>query len=252
MNILAFLALLMAVLIGAVLFLFTRRIQAGQEVGLRPLRGFQSLTNQVGRAVESGRRVHFSLGRAALNGSYSPTSLAALAALEYLAKDGCASDVPPLVTVGEGTLLPAAQDQLRGAYTQAGRSGDYANTMVEFVASDTSPMTFAAGVSDIVLHNNVGSNLLMGHFGPEIGIVLEAAGRQNMDQIVGSDDPVALAVGSAMSDDLLIGEELFAAGAYMTGKASQIASLQIQDILRLIVAVAILLFAIINLLLGAV
>jgi hypothetical protein len=55
-----------------------------------------------------------------------------------------------------------------------------------------------------------------------------------------------------MSDDLLIGEELFAAGAYMTGKASQIASLQIQDILRLIVAVAILLFAIINLLLGAV
>jgi hypothetical protein len=72
-----------------------------------------------------------------------------------------------------------------------------------------------------------------------------------MDQIVGSDDPVALAIGSAMSDDLLIGEELFAAGAYMTGSASQIASLLIQDILRVIVVVAILLFAFINLLLGA-
>ena len=121
MSFLTILALLFAFLIGAVLFLFTRRVQAGQVVGLRPLRGIQSLTSQIGRAVESGRRVHFGLGRAALNRSTSPTSLAALAALDHLAEDGCASDVPPLVTVGEGTLLPAAQDQLRGAYEEAGR-----------------------------------------------------------------------------------------------------------------------------------
>jgi hypothetical protein len=247
-----FLALLIAILIGAVLFLFTRRVQTGQEVGLRPLRGFQTLTSQVGRAVESGRRVHFSLGNAALNSAASPTSLAALAALDHLAQDGCASGVPPLVTVGEGTLLVAAQDQLRGAYDQAVRGDEFANTMVEFVAADTSPMSYAAGVSYTVQHNNVGSNLLIGHFGPEIGIILEAAGRENTDQIVGSDDPVALAVGSVMSDDLIIGEELFAAGAYLKGGAAQVASLQIQDILRLIVAVAILLFAVINLLLGVV
>jgi hypothetical protein len=174
-----------------------------------------------------------------------------LAALEHLAQDGCTSDVPPLVTVGEGSLLPAAQDQLRGAYRQANRSGDFSNTMVEFVASDTSPLSYAAGVSDIVQHSNAGSNLLMGNFGAEIGIILEAAGRENMDQIVGSDDPVALAVGSAMSDDLIIGEELFAAGAYLKGSASQLASLQVQDIMRLIVAAAILLFAIFNLLVGS-
>lgn len=243
-----FVVLLIAALVGVVLLLLTRRIRAGQEVGLRPLRGFQALTGQVGRAVESGRRVHFSLGRAALNSATAPTSLAALAALDHLAQDGCASDVPPVVTVGEATLLPAAQDQLRGAYAQAGRTGDFSNTMVEFVAPETSPMAYAAGVSYTVQHSNAGSNLLMGHFGPEIGIILEAAARQNMDQIVGSDDPTALAVGAAMSDDLLIGEELFAAGAYMKGQASHIASLQVQDIMRLIVVAAILVFAVINLL----
>jgi hypothetical protein len=247
MNILA---LLIAILVGAGLFLLTRRIQSGQGVGLRPLRGFQTLNNQVGRAVESGRRVHFGLGTAGLDSATSPTSLAALAALEHLAQDGCASDVPPLVTVGAGTLLPAAQDQLRGAYSQANRSQDYANTMVEFVAAAASPMSYAAGVSDTVQHSNAGSNLLMGHFGAEIGLILEAAGRENLDQIVGSDDPVALAIVSVMSDDLLIGEELFAAGAYLKGNPSQLASLQVQDILRLIVGAAILLFAIINLLLG--
>jgi hypothetical protein len=230
--------------------LLTRRIQDGQQVGLRPLRGFKTLNDQVGRAVESGRRVHFGLGRAGLNSATSPTSLAALAALEHLAQDGCASDVPPLVTVGDGTLLPAAQDQLRGAYNEANRSGDFSNTMVEFVSPGTSPMTYAAGVSDTVQHNNVGSNLLMGHFGPEIGIILEAAGRQDMDQIVGSDDPVALAVGSAMSDDVLIGEELFAAGAYLNGTPSQIASLQVQDILRIFAVVVIILVAIFRLITG--
>ncbi len=250
MSFLNILALLIAILVGAVLYLFTRRIQAGEVVGLRPVRGFQSLTNQIGRAVESGRRVHFSLGRAPLNSTTSPTSLAALAALDFIAQDGCASDVPPIVTVGEGTLLPAAQDQLRGAYRQAGRSSDYANTMVEFVAPETNPMSYAAGVSDTVQHNDIGSNLLMGHFGAEIGIILEAAGREDAEQIVGSDDPVALAVGAAMSDDLLIGEELFAAGAYMTGSPSQIASLQVQDILRLIIVAAVFLFGFINLLLG--
>jgi hypothetical protein len=122
--------------------------------------------------------------------------------------------------------------------------------MVEFVAADTSPMSYAAGVSYTIQHSNVGSNLLMGHMGPEIAIILEAGGRENMDQIVGSDDPTALAVGAAMSDDLLIGEELFAAGAYMKGEPAQLASLQIQDILRLIIAAAVFLFAFINLLLG--
>lgn len=248
MNILA---LLIAILVGAVLFLLTRRIQAGQEVGLRPLRGFQTLNSQVGRAVESGRRVHFGLGRGGLNSTTSPTSLAALAALEHIAQDGCASDVPPLVTVGDGTLLPAAQDQLRGAYNEANRGGDFSNIMVEFVASGASPMSYAAGVSDTVQHSNSGSNLLMGHFGAEIGIILEAAGRKDMDQIVGSDDPVALALGRAMSDDVLIGEELFAAGAYLNGSPSQIASLQVQDILRLFVVAAILLFAIFRLLTGS-
>jgi hypothetical protein len=237
------LALLIVVLSGALLFLFTRRLQSGQEVGLRPLKGYKALTSQVGRAVESGRQVHFSLGRGSLSSSFSPASLAALAALENLAQDGCASDVPPLVTVGEGTLLPAAQDQLRGAYHQAGRSRDYANSMVEFVAPVSSPIAYAAGVSYAIQSRNVGSNLLIGHFGSEIALMLEAAGRQNMDQIVGSDDPTALAIGAAMGDELLIGEELFAAGAYLKGEPSQIASLQVQDILRLVIFIFILLFA---------
>jgi hypothetical protein len=48
----------------------------------------------------------------------------------------------------------------------------------------------------------------------------------------------------------LIGEELFAAGAYLNGTPSQIASLQVQDILRIFAVVVIILVAIFRLITG--
>ena len=52
--------------------------------------------------------------------------------------------------------------------------------------------------------------------------------------------PTALAVAMTVTEDVLIGEELFATSAYLEGKPSQIASLQLQDILRWVVVLFIL------------
>jgi hypothetical protein len=68
----------------------------------------------------------------------------------------------------------------------------------------------------------------------------EAAARQGITQVIGSDDPVALALASAVTDDVLVGEELLAAGAYLEGSAPQLAALQAQDLLRLLVIFTIL------------
>lgn len=68
----------------------------------------------------------------------------------------------------------------------------------------------------------------------------EAANRRRVAQVVGSDDPVALAVATAATGNVLIGEEMLVAGAYLQGRRSQLASVQLQDILRWIVALAVL------------
>ena len=59
--------------------------------------------------------------------------------------------------------------------------------------------------------------------------------------------PTSLAVAAAVTEDLLLGEEMFAAGAYLHGEPAQIASLQLQDILRVIAIAGLLLAALINL-----
>lgn len=246
----ASLILIIFLVVAAALFLLRRRIESGVEPGLRPLPGYIALKSQIGRAVESGRRVHFALGRASLVGTANPTSLASLAALDSLARDGCASGVPPLVTVGEATLLPAAQDSLRAGYSRASRADEFSLSSAQLLAPESAPYAYAAAAADLMTHQEVGSSLMLGRFGGEMALMSEAAARADMEQVIGSDDPLALSVGAAVTDHLIIGEELLAAHAYMDGRSDQLAALQLQDIFRLIIISLILIFTLIGLVVG--
>ena len=125
-----------------------------------------------------------------------------------------------------------------------GRLNEYKPGLVQFVATETDPYAFAGGLANVIHRSRIGGSVLVGRYGPEVTIPAEAAARENMSQVIGTDDPSALAVAAAFTDDLLIGEELFAAGAYLDGKPSQIASLQVQDVLRAIIIVAMLALAV--------
>ncbi|MFZ1397920.1 MAG: DUF6754 domain-containing protein [Candidatus Promineifilaceae bacterium] len=234
--------IILAVLLvlSLLLLLLTRSVRAGRTAVLRPLTSYQGLTGQVGRAIESGRQVHLTLGQGSLVGRANPASISAMSVLDNLAKDGCANGTPPLVTVGAGTLLPLAQGSLQHALTQARRSGDFDLSLTQFVAHDTDPFAYSAGVAVLLQQQRVASNIMVGRFGPELAIIAEAANRQNIEQVIGTDDPTALAVAMTVTEDVLIGEELFATSAYLEGKPSQIASLQLQDILRWVVVLFIL------------
>lgn len=239
------------VLVAALSFLVAiRRLQAGHEIHLRPMPALKSLEASIGQAIESASRMHISLGRASLTSPATPSSVAAIAMMDRLAEEGCASDQPPVVTVGDGTLLLLAQGRLRKAYQEAGRLQEYGPTQVQFVAQSGDPYAYAAGVSTIFHQNRLSGNVLAGHFGAEIGIIAENANRANAGQIVGSDDPVALAVGTATVDDMLIGEELLGVGAYLARSHDKLAALQTQDVLRLLLSITIVGIAIYRLIAG--
>jgi hypothetical protein len=217
-----------------------RRQQAGKTVALRPFSAHVALKGQVGRAVESASRLHISLGRASLISPASPVSIAAMSVLDRLAEDGCANDTPPITTVGDGTLLPLAENNLRHAADLTGGKQEIPTGTVQFVASANDPYAYAGGVINVIQQEKILGNVLVGQFGQEIGIITEVAGRGEINQVIGSDDPLALAIATTVTDDLMIGEELLAAPAYIEEKPYQIASLQTQDILRIIVGLTIL------------
>lgn len=229
------------------LLLLTRRLQGEGAIALRPLPPYDRLQKQVGRALESGRQLHLTAGRAPLPGPAAPTSIAALQILGYLAAESSRSGVSPLATVGDATLLPIAQASLRHPAAEATNgAASYRWRNGQFVAAENYPFAYAAGVAATLSRDPLGNNVAVGRFGQELAIFAEAARRREMTQIIGTDDPAAMAIGFAYTDDVLWGEELLIAGAYLEGSPLQLASARVQDLLRWLIAAAILLVALLR------
>ena len=87
-----------------------------------------------------------------------------------------------------------------------------------------------------MLHDeNVSAAVFMGHFGVEAALLADAAERDNALAVGASDDLAGQAVWYASAPETLIGEELFAASAYIGASPYQTASLTVQDVLRWII-----------------
>jgi hypothetical protein len=86
----------------------------------------------------------------------------------------------------------------------------------------------------------VSGSVLVGSFGAELALMLEAAARRRQSSIAGSVDLDGQAVAFAMADQALIGEELFVAGAYLGGSATQRGSIVTLDVLRWLLILGIL------------
>ena len=88
--------------------------------------------------------------------------------------------------------------------------------------------------------DQVSTDVLMGDFGPELGLLTEAAERENATLIAAASDPASQSILFASTNEPLVGEELFALPAYAGDDPAQRASLQVQDILRWLIILALL------------
>jgi hypothetical protein len=203
----------------------------------RRIDAYERLNKSVGLAVENGTRLHISLGRGNLFTTRGASALAGLAMLRKLSERTSLSDRPPIVTTGDASLTILSQDTLQSGYRAAGAEEQYRFSTGRLTG--LTPFSYAAGLVPITHDENVSTNVLMGDFGAESALLVEASERENSDLIAASDNISAQSVFYASSQDPLIGEELFAAGAYVGAGAAHEASLTVQDILRWLIIVAI-------------
>jgi hypothetical protein len=230
----------MSAIIGLVLVLVTAGLLLGlifirrkSTPAFREIPAFTRLKRSIGISVEDGTRLHVSLGRGGLQTPQGAPALAGLAMLRHLAEQTSASDKPPVVTSGAGDLAILTRDTLQAGYKAAGAEEIYNPATGRL--SGLTPFSYAAGAIPFMSDENVSANILLGHFGSEVALLTDVADRTNSMTVAAADNPAAQAVLFASVDDPLVGEELFAAGAYAgAGKPHQ-ASLQVQDILRWVI-----------------
>jgi hypothetical protein len=205
---------------------------------LRRIEAFERLNRAVGLAVENGTRLHISLGRGNLFTARGGSALAGLALLRRIAERTSVSDKPPIATSGDSTLAILSQDTMLSGYRAAGAEEQYRFSTGRLTG--LAPFSYAAGTMTIARDENVSASVVMGDLGAEAALVAESADRENSSLIAASDNLSAQAILYASAQDPLIGEELFAAGAYTGAGPSHDASLNVQDILRWLVILVIL------------
>jgi len=232
------LALLGIAAILLLIFTFLRRRSPGS---FRLIEAYERLNRSVGLAVENGTRLHISLGRGSLLTTRGGSALAALAMLRRLAERTSVSDRPPIVTSGDASLAILSQDTLQSGYRAAGAEEQYRFTTGRLTG--LTPFSFAAGAIPTIHDEYVSTNILLGDFGSEAALLAEASDRENTSLIAASDDLAAQSIFYASAQEPLIGEELYAAGAYVGAGAAHEASLTVQDILRWLIILALLIGA---------
>ncbi len=211
---------------------------------LREIPAFTRLRRAVGLAVEVGTRLHISLGRGNFLGTQNAAAFSGLVMADRIVRAASISDRPPVATAGEGILGILAQDNMRGVYRALGVESQYDPNSAQITG--LTPFSYAAGTIPLIHDGQVSANLLSGHFGGEAALIADAAERSGSLVIGGSDSLPGQAVLYAVAQEPLIGEEVFAGGAYLGAGAIHEASLRTQDILRWLLIVAILLGAILK------
>jgi len=225
------------VVITAILLLIFTYLRRKTPAVLRRIEAYERLNRVVGLAVETGMRLHISLGHGNLFTSRGGSALAGLAMLRRLSERTSMSDRPPIVTSGDASLSILSQDTLQAGYRAAGAENQYRASTGRLTG--LTPFSYAAGTIPVTRDEMVSANVVIGDFGSESALLVEAADRQDANLIAASDNLSAQSILFASAQDPLIGEELFASGAYVGAGVSHEASLQVQDVLRWLVILAI-------------
>jgi hypothetical protein len=241
-------AVLLLAAVSLLLWLYTWRARRGARYPLRRIAAFEAMRGFTNTIAERGKAIHLSLGSAGIGGEHTAALTAGLSVLRHLAERGAALETSPIVTVADPVLLLVAQDALCRAHERMGHATQYRSTNVQLVAPD--PVAYAIGAQDVISDPEVDANVIVGALGDEYLLMGEAGAQRGIPQVVGANAVDVQPFMAATADHVLLGEEMFAAGAYLSGDPDQVASLRAQDVLRVAMAVAIVVGVVVKTLLG--
>ena len=241
-------------LLFLLLFVFHLRRQGrirksqGATASLRPIPAYDAAQQGFATAAETGRAVHVSPGTGDLSsgGVKAASTLAGMSVVESVARVSAITGAPVQATANAAVAFALTENALRRGYRRAGWSIESESGGARFLTHDD-PLAYVAAASEVVSQNKVSQAVLVGHFGPEVLFLTESQRRSGAQQITGSSNPQALAVMALTADHTIVGEEIFASGAYLERRTSHIASLLSQDGLRwAVLALIIIGFIVVN------
>lgn len=225
------LALITAIICGAVLW-YIGMARRGAVLKIRKIAGLEAVEEAVGRATEMGRSCMFIPGIQDMN---DIQTIAGLTILSSVAKRAAEYDAKLEVPTSKSLVMTTAREVVESAFLSAGRPDAYNEDLIYYVTDDQ--FGYVAYLSGMMVREKPAACFYMGAFFAESLILAETGNSIGAIQVAGTAQPAQLPFFVAACDYTLIGEEFFAASAYLSGNPDQLGSLKGQDVGKLIVAV---------------
>jgi len=223
------------VLVGTAMVIFfillmIERAKRGGSLYIRKIAGLDAVDEAVGRATEMGKKVFYVPG---IQDMDNVQTIAGMIILGYVAEMTATYDTYLEVPVCRSIVLVTAKEVVKEAYTKAGRPDSYRPEQVYYLTDDQ--FGYAAGIDGKVVREKPATIFYMGSFFAESLILAETGNAAGAIQIAGTAQPSQLPFFVAACDYTLIGEELFAASAYLSKEPRLLGSLKGQDYAKAVI-----------------
>jgi hypothetical protein len=218
--------------VGPVLYNILRA-KKGAELFIRRIPGIDAIDEAVGRAVELGRPLSFTTGITTI----SPLLYACLGVLRYIGRKAAVFASHLFIPCSDAQVLALTDATLQSAYRTEKKFTSYNPAALRFLSDEQ--FAYASGYQGLIHRENVGAAFLFGSFAAESLILAEAGQQVGAIQVAGTVSPEQIPFFLTACDYTLIGEELYAAGAYLSKDPVQTGSLRGQDIAKCVILVLI-------------
>ena len=226
--------LMTLVMFSGTVIVFIVMARRGVPMTVRKIAGLEAIDEAVGRATEMGRSCLFIPGIQDMN---DIQTIAGINLLAHVSKTAAEYDAKIQVPTTRALVMTAARETVQSAFLSAGRPDAYNPDLIYYVTDEQ--FGYVAYVQGMMVREKPAACFYLGAFFAESLILAEMGNYIGAIQIAGTAQPAQLPFFVAACDYTLIGEEFFAASAYLSGEPEQLGTLKGQDVGKLIVAAGI-------------
>jgi hypothetical protein len=204
-----------------------------REIFLRRIAGLDAVDEAIGRATELGKPILYLTGAGDMS---EPSTVAAAVILGRVAKRVAAYETELMVPHRDPIVMAVCQEITKQSYLEAGKPDAFKEDSNFFITTDQ--FSYTAAVDGIMLRKKPAANFFMGSYFAESLLLTETGASTGAIQIAGTDSDHQLPFFVTTCDYTLIGEELYAASAYLSREPVQVGTLRGQDIGKACILVA--------------
>jgi hypothetical protein len=216
--------LIASIILSALVLYYITQARAGKKLFIRRIGGLEAVQEAVGRATEMGKPVVYVPGIGAIDDIQTIASVTILGRVATMIAE---YDAKLLVPCRDSIVMSTAQEVVKESYLEAGRPDAYMQGNIRYLTDDQ--FGYVAGVDGIMVREEPAACFYLGTFYAESLILAETGYSVGAIQIAGTAMPSQLPFFIAACDYTLIGEELFAASAYLSREPRLLGSLIGQD-----------------------